>query len=68
VNRVRLEDFALLEKSPTSAATLRAKIGEVLTSSTSARARVESVDVRTGEYRIVLQGLIDLEETPFDTE
>ena len=68
MTRFRLEDFALLEKSPTSAATLRATIGEVLTSSTTARARVESVDPQTGEYRIVLQGLIDLEETPFDTK
>ena len=67
MTRFRLEDFPLLEKSPTSAATLRVKIGEVLTSSTTARATIESVNPRTGEYRIVLQGRLDVEETPFDT-
>jgi len=66
LTRFRLEDFPLLEKSPTSAASLRAKIGEVLFSSTSARACIESVNPQTGEYRIVLQGTLDIEGTPFD--
>ena len=66
MTRFRLEDFPLLEKSPTSAALMCAKIGEVLISSTSARARIESVNPQTGEYRIVLQGTLDIEGTPFD--
>lgn len=65
--RFRVADFPLLEKAPTSAAMLGAKLGEVLASSTTARAHVESYDPRTGDYRIVLQGLLDLEETPFET-
>lgn len=64
--RFRFENFPLLEISPTSAAALRTKLGEMLISSTSARVRVESMNVQTGEYRIVLQGTIDTEETPFD--
>jgi hypothetical protein len=66
MTRFRLDDFALLETSPTSAAALRAKLGEMLLSSTSARVRIEAVNPQTGEYRVVLQGTIDTEKTPFD--
>jgi hypothetical protein len=66
MSRFRLDDFPLLETSPTSAAALRAKLGEMLLSSTSARVRIEAVNPQTGEYRVVLQGTIDTEKTPFD--
>jgi len=66
MTRFRLDDFTLLETAPTSAAALRAKLGEMLISSTSARVRIESVNPQTGEYRIVLQGTLDTEKTPFD--
>lgn len=66
MTRFRLDDFPLLETAPTSAASLRAKLGEMLISSTSARVRVDSVNPQTGEYRIVLQGTLDTETTPFD--
>ena len=66
MSRFRLEDFPLLETVPTSAAALRSKIGEMLISSTSARVRIESANPKTGEYRVVLQGTIDVEKTPFD--
>jgi hypothetical protein len=64
--RFHFDDFPLLETTPTSAAALRNKLGEMLISSTSARVRVESVNPQTGEYRIVLQGTLDLEKTPFE--
>ena len=66
MTRFRLDDFPLLETAPTSAASLRAKIGEMLISSSSARVRIDSVNPQTGEYRIVLQGTLDTEATPFD--
>lgn len=66
MSRFQLEDFPLLETAPTSAAGLRAKLGEMLISSTSARIKIESVNPQTGEYRIVLQGTLDVEKTPFD--
>jgi len=66
MTRFRLDDFSLLETAPTSAAALHAKLGEMLISSTSARVRIESVNPQTGEYRIVLQGTLDTEKTPFD--
>jgi hypothetical protein len=65
--RFRIDDFPSLETSPTSAAALRAKLGEMLISSTSARLQVESINPKTGEYRIVVQGTLDVETTPFDT-
>jgi hypothetical protein len=66
MTRFRFDDFPLLETAPTSAAALRTKLGEMLISSTSARVRIESVNPQTGEYRIVLQGTLDTEKTPFD--
>jgi hypothetical protein len=62
MTRFHLDDFPLLETAPTSAAALRAKLGEMLISSTSARVRIESVNPQTGEYRIVLQGTLDTED------
>ena len=42
--RFRMDDFRTIENTPTSPATLRGKIGEVILCSTHARARVESVN------------------------
>ena len=64
--RFRLQDLPMLETSPTSPATLRPKIGELLINSVNAAAKVEIVDKETGEYRVVLQGTIDQEELKFD--
>jgi len=60
--RFRLQDLPSLEASPTSPATLRAKIGELIIHSVNAAAQVEMLDRETGEYRVVLQGTIDLDE------
>ena len=68
MTRFRLQDFPLLEASPTSAAMLRSKLGEMLTSSTSARVQVESMNPETGEYKVTLMGTIDTEVTPFDDQ
>jgi hypothetical protein len=64
--RFRLQDLPSLETSPTSPATLRMKIGELLIHSVNAAARVEIVDKETGEYRVVLQGTLDQEELKFE--
>ena len=68
MSRFQIDDFDLLETSPTSASALRTKLGEMLLSSTSARVKVENADTRTGEYRIVVQGTLDLEKMPFEEE
>jgi hypothetical protein len=64
--RFRMDDFRSLEHAPTSPTTLRNKISEVILSSTHAKARVESMNPETGEYRVVLQGTIDREASKFD--
>jgi hypothetical protein len=61
-----MDDFRSIENTPTSPATLRSKISEVILSSTHARARVESLNPETGEYRVVLQGTLDRESSKFD--
>ncbi len=64
--RFKLQDLPSIEKTPTSPATLKNKIGELLVSSISCTARVEGLNLETGEYRIVLQGSLDKEESRFD--
>ena len=64
--RFRIGDLSTLEKSPTSPLTLRNKIGEMLFNSTQAVAVVEVVNKDTGEYRVVLQGTLDTEESRFE--
>ncbi len=61
MNGFRIQDLPDLEVSPTSPGTLRRKIGDLLVHSVSAAARVETVNRETGEYRVVLQGILDQE-------
>lgn len=61
--RFKIGDLSSLEKSPTSPITLRNKIGEMLFNSTQAAATVEIVNRETGEYRVVLHGTLDTEES-----
>ena len=64
--RFKIQDVRALEQAPTSPGTLSTKIGEMIFSSTSFRAKVEGVNAETGEYRIVLQGTLDKGDTKWD--
>jgi hypothetical protein len=64
--RFKVDDLRTIERSPTSPATLRNKLGELLISSINCTARVEGLNQETGEYRIVLQGSLDKEDCKFD--
>lgn len=64
--KFRVHDVSSLERAPTSPATLRNKLSEMIMNSVNARAKVDLINPETGEYRIVLQGTIDKEETKFD--
>lgn len=64
--KFHVTDLKSLENSPTSPASLRSKIGEMILNSTTARARVEAINPETGEYRVILQGTLDKEETKFE--
>jgi hypothetical protein len=64
--RFRLQDMRSIEQAPTAPGTLRNKLGELLFSSISCTAKVEGLNMETGEYRIVLQGTLDREDSRFD--
>ncbi len=64
--RFRIHDLRGLEVKPSSPGAIRSKLNEMIVSSTVCRAKIESINPETGEYRIVLQGSIDKEENRFE--
>ncbi len=64
--RFRIQDIQLLENVPTSPGSLRSKLGEMIVNSTTFRAKVDSLNPDTWEYRIVLEGTLDKEDTKFE--
>ena len=64
--RFRIDDVQSVEHSPTSPANMRSKLGEMVMNSTNCRAKVEAINTDTGEYRVVLQGTLDTEETKWE--
>lgn len=64
--RFKIQDIYTLEMSPTSPSSLRSKISEMIMSSTNAKCKVDAMNPETGEYRIVLHGTLDKEDTPWD--
>jgi len=57
--------LSAIERVPASPAALSSGLCEVLICSVASRAKVESYNYETGEYRVVLQGTLDLEQTKF---
>ncbi len=64
--RFQIQDLQALENAPTSAGSLRSKVGEMIVNSTNFRAKVDSLNPETWEYRIVLEGTLDREDTKFE--
>lgn len=50
-----------IERTPASPHALSSGLWDVLSHSVTSRARVEGFNLETGEYRIVLQGTLDLD-------
>ena len=63
--RISPTDLSAIERSPASPASLSRGVGELLGNSVTAKAKVDAYNWETGEYRIVLQGTLDLQETKF---
>ena len=63
----RMDPNALsaIERSQMSPKALSTGIWDVVSHSISSRAKVEGFNAETGEYRVVLQGTLDLDETRF---
>ena len=66
MTRFRIHDLKSLELKPASPGAMRSKLNELIVDSTVCRAKVESINPETGEYRIVLQGSLDKEENRFE--
>jgi hypothetical protein len=64
--RFHVSDVRSIESAPSSPASLRARIGEMILNSTVARAKVEALNPETGEYRVVLQGTLDRDDNKFE--
>jgi hypothetical protein len=64
--RFQPTDLSAIERAPTSPAALTQGIWEVLSNSVATKAKVDSFNWETGEYRVVLQGTLDLEATKFE--
>ena len=56
------ESLSAVERSPSSPSALSTGLWNVLSHSISSRAKVEGFNLETGEYRVVLQGTLDLDE------
>lgn len=56
--KFKIQDLRSLEGAANTPALLKNKVGEMLLNSTAVRARVESINDDTGEYRLVLQGTL----------
>ena len=64
--RFRIQDIQALEQAPTSPGLLRSKLGEMIVNSTAFRAKIDSINPDTWEYRVVLEGTLDKEDTRFE--
>jgi hypothetical protein len=52
-----------IERTNASPTALSTSLWDVVSHSISTRAKVEGFNLETGEYRVVLQGTLDLDET-----
>ena len=66
MTRFRVHDLKSLEVKPASPGAMRSKLNEMIVNSTVCRAKIESINQETGEYRVVLQGSIDREDNRFE--
>ncbi len=66
MTRFRFHDLKGLEVKPSSPGSMRSKLSEMIVNSTVCRAKIETINQDTGEYRIVLQGSLDKEENRFE--
>ena len=61
--RMASDRLNAIERSPASPSALSSGIWDVLSHSIASRARIEGFNYETGEYRVVLQGTLDLDPT-----
>ena len=64
--KIQPTDLNVLERAPASPAALTHALWEVLHNSVASKAKVDSYNLETGEYRVVLQGTLDLGDEKFE--
>lgn len=68
MRRFKSTDIQTFEQGPTSPGSLRKRVAALIESSTTYRAKVDSFDHESGQYRIVLQGTLDSQDNPFEED
>jgi len=58
-----VNDIHCVEKTPASPGYIQNQISSLVFNSTACRCKVETINPTTGEYRIVLQGTLDVTGT-----
>ena len=58
----KIQELRNLEAPNTNPTQLKTKVGEILQNSSTVRAKVESIDPESGEYRLVLQGTLQKQD------
>jgi hypothetical protein len=66
MTRFGIQELNALESGHNSPGMLRDRVGEMILNSTVCRAKVETLNPDTGEYRVILQGTLDREESPWN--
>ena len=61
MSRFTYNDFKWLERCPTSPKQMQEGIAHLVFCSVNTKAKVETCNPETGEYRIVLHGTLDME-------
>ena len=64
--KIQPTDLSAIERVPVSPGALSQGLWEVLRNSVVSKAKVDSFNWETGEYRVVLQGTLDISETKFE--
>lgn len=59
MTKFNVRDLEIIRNAKISSSTLKRQLGNMLENSGNYRAVVESLNRETGEYRIVLQGILD---------
>jgi len=64
--KIQPADLNAIERAPVSPAALSQGLWEVLRNSVASKAKVDSFNWETGEYRVILQGTLDISDTKFE--
>lgn len=64
--KTNIAALSAIERTPVSPAALSQGVWDVLSHSLAVKAKVDSFNMDTGEYRVVLQGTFDREESRFE--